>query len=165
MGGLKISPAAEVQKQDGSVIPGLFAAGEVTGGVHGNNRLGGSSLQDCVVYGRVAGASAARYLLRTNLEEIAAGGGATGRRHYPQCSLFTDMTASFQAALLASLASCRPTSSSPATAASPLRSSSTALARPALPLPPPLLPPLRLPRLRPLRRRPLPPRRRRRLSS
>ncbi len=70
MGGIKITPEAEVAT-DAKVIPGLFAAGEVTGGVHGNNRLGGSSLQDCVVYGRVAGASAARYLTAHALKAIA----------------------------------------------------------------------------------------------
>ncbi|MBQ5406274.1 MAG: FAD-binding protein, partial [Oscillospiraceae bacterium] len=45
----------------GSVIPGLFAAGEVTGGVHGNNRLGGNAVADFVIFGRIAGASAAAY--------------------------------------------------------------------------------------------------------
>lgn len=44
-------------------IPGLFACGEMAGGVHGANRLGGSSLLGCVVYGRVAGATAASYIL------------------------------------------------------------------------------------------------------
>lgn len=62
MGGLRISPDAEVMTESG-VIPGLYATGEVCGGVHGQNRLGGSSLLDCVVLGRVAGASVARYLL------------------------------------------------------------------------------------------------------
>lgn len=41
--------------KDGNVIEGLFAAGEVTGGVHGNNRLAGNSLLECVVFGRIAG--------------------------------------------------------------------------------------------------------------
>ena len=52
MGGLEITPSAEVVGPRG-VIKGLYAAGEVMGGVHGNNRLGGNSLLDCVVYGRV----------------------------------------------------------------------------------------------------------------
>ena len=43
------------------MIPGLFAAGEVTGGVHGQNRLGGTAVADFVVYGRIAGQSAADY--------------------------------------------------------------------------------------------------------
>ena len=62
MGGLEISPSSEVIGS-GKAIPGLFAAGEVCGGIHGENRLGGSSLLDCVVFGRVAGASASKYLL------------------------------------------------------------------------------------------------------
>jgi len=68
MGGLRISPAGEVLNKAGAPIPGLFAAGEVTGGVHGNNRLGGSSLIDCVVYGRVSGDSSAKYLLTKTLK-------------------------------------------------------------------------------------------------
>ena len=47
-GGLKINTNTEVLKADGSVIPGLFAAGEVTGGVHGANRLGGNAVADFV---------------------------------------------------------------------------------------------------------------------
>ncbi|MBQ7594980.1 MAG: FAD-binding protein, partial [Synergistaceae bacterium] len=43
----------------GSVIPGLYAAGEVTGGIHGTNRVGGNALTDCVVFGRIAGRNAA----------------------------------------------------------------------------------------------------------
>ena len=61
MGGLKINPNTEVLKADGSVIPGLFAAGEVTGGVHGANCLGGTAVADFVVFGRIAGESAANY--------------------------------------------------------------------------------------------------------
>jgi predicted heme/steroid binding protein len=83
MGGLQITPEAEVQKASGgAAIPGLFAAGEVTGGVHGNNRLGGSSLLDCVVYGRVSGSSAARYLFQQSLRAVTSGGATStaGRR-------------------------------------------------------------------------------------
>ncbi len=61
MGGVVINPSTEVLKEDGSVIPGLFAAGEVTGGVHGANRLGGTAVADFVVFGRIAGASAAAF--------------------------------------------------------------------------------------------------------
>ncbi|KAG8757115.1 hypothetical protein FRC14_002377 [Serendipita sp. 396] len=64
MGGLEIDPEAKVIDTKGTPIPGLFAAGEVGGGVHGANRLGGSSLLGCVVFGRVAGDSAAAYLLQ-----------------------------------------------------------------------------------------------------
>ncbi len=62
MGGLKIDTAAEVLTQHDEVIPGLFAAGEVTGGVHGANRLGGNAVADFVVFGRIAGNSAVEYV-------------------------------------------------------------------------------------------------------
>ncbi len=61
MGGVTINSATEVLKEDGTVIPGLFAAGEVTGGVHGANRLGGTAVADFVVFGRIAGESASNY--------------------------------------------------------------------------------------------------------
>ncbi len=61
MGGLAINPAAQVLNEAGEAIPGLFAAGEITGGVHGGNRLGGNAVADFVVFGRIAGASAAEY--------------------------------------------------------------------------------------------------------
>merc|ERR1711957_842110 len=54
MGGLEIDCDSAVLNAKGQAIPGLYAAGEVAGGVHGNNRLGGNSLLDCVVFGRVA---------------------------------------------------------------------------------------------------------------
>ncbi len=62
MGGVKINVGAEVLKEDGTPIPGLFAAGEVTGGVHGANRLGGNAVTDIVVFGRIAGSSAEDYV-------------------------------------------------------------------------------------------------------
>ena len=61
MGGLKINPNTEVLNENGEVIPGLFAAGEVTGGVHGANRLGGNAVADFTVFGRIAGAAASNY--------------------------------------------------------------------------------------------------------
>jgi succinate dehydrogenase/fumarate reductase flavoprotein subunit len=61
MGGLEVTADAEVVSARG-VIPGLYAAGEIAGGVHGNNRLGGNSLLDCVVFGRVAGKAACKYI-------------------------------------------------------------------------------------------------------
>ena len=54
MGGLKIDTEARVIDTDGNPIPGLFAAGEVTGGIHGTNRLGGNAITDIVVFGRIA---------------------------------------------------------------------------------------------------------------
>ncbi len=59
MGGIKINTKAEVINTEGQPIPGLFAAGEVTGGVHGGNRLGGNAVADFVVFGRIAGQEAA----------------------------------------------------------------------------------------------------------
>ena len=71
MGGLKINPAAEVLTEDGSAIAGLFAAGEVTGGVHGANRLGGNAVADFVVFGRIAAQSAADYVAALNVKSAA----------------------------------------------------------------------------------------------
>ena len=81
MGGLAISPASEVLTTNNKVIPGLYAAGEVAGGIHGRNRLGGNSLLDCVVFGRVAGATAARFLFQDALKRVRAG--APGARIAP----------------------------------------------------------------------------------
>ena len=58
MGGIKINTSAEVIDTDGNVIPGLFAAGETTGGIHGGNRVGGNAVCDFIVFGRIAGQSA-----------------------------------------------------------------------------------------------------------
>merc|ERR1712039_127973 len=79
MGGLEIDVDSAVVAQNGKAIPGLYAAGEVAGGVHGNNRLGGNSLLDCVVFGRVAGRHCAKYMLGadmkdTSLKELSGGG-------------------------------------------------------------------------------------------
>lgn len=60
MGGVKINTNTEVVNIDGNVISGLFAAGEVTGGIHGSNRLGGNALADITVFGRIAGENAAK---------------------------------------------------------------------------------------------------------
>jgi len=75
MGGIKVDTDAACLKEDDTLIPGVFGAGEVNGGIHGLNRLGGSSLLDCVVFGRVAGASAAKYLLQENLKTQVQSGG------------------------------------------------------------------------------------------
>ena len=61
MGGLRINGVTEVLDKAGNAIPGLFAAGEVTGGVHGANRLGGNAVADFSVFGKIAGESAAKY--------------------------------------------------------------------------------------------------------
>ena len=62
MGGVKIDTSAEVISTEGTAIPGLFAAGEVTGGVHGGNRLGGNAVADIVIFGRIAAQSAIDYI-------------------------------------------------------------------------------------------------------
>merc|ERR1712124_221386 len=83
MGGLEITEDSEVVGAKG-VIPGLYAAGEIAGGVHGGNRLGGNSLLDCVVFGRVAGQTATKDLLAFALETLEKGGslqGATAQSH------------------------------------------------------------------------------------
>ena len=61
MGGLKINTNTEVLNEKGEVIPGLFAAGEVTGGIHGANRLGGTAVTDIIVFGQIAGENAANF--------------------------------------------------------------------------------------------------------
>ncbi|ORX38823.1 FAD binding domain-domain-containing protein [Kockovaella imperatae] len=72
MGGLEIGTDSAVHDSGNKPIPGLFACGELAGGVHGANRLGGSSLLGCVVFGRVAGDSAASYTLAQLSNERAA---------------------------------------------------------------------------------------------
>ena len=59
MGGVRIDTLARVYNESGEIIENLYAAGEVTGGIHGTNRLGGNALTDTVVFGRIAGESAA----------------------------------------------------------------------------------------------------------
>ena len=59
MGGIQIDTDAHVLDADGSVIPGLYAAGEVASGIHGNNRLGGNAYPDIITFGRIAGQNAA----------------------------------------------------------------------------------------------------------
>jgi fumarate reductase flavoprotein subunit len=61
MGGVLINERAQAISKNGKPIPGLYAAGEVTGGVHGANRLGGNSTVETVVFGRIAGREAAQY--------------------------------------------------------------------------------------------------------
>ncbi|MNJ37253.1 Urocanate reductase precursor [compost metagenome] len=62
MGGVQINEHAQAISTSGDIIPGLFAAGEVTGGIHGSNRLGGNALTDTIVFGRIAGTSASNFV-------------------------------------------------------------------------------------------------------
>lgn len=62
MGGIKINEKAEVLDANDNAIPGLYAAGEVTGGIHGGNRLGGNAVADICVYGKIAAESALKYI-------------------------------------------------------------------------------------------------------
>ncbi|MFW8054258.1 flavocytochrome c [Vagococcus fluvialis] len=62
MGGVKINAKTEVLDKDGKAIPGLFAAGEVTGGLHGENRIGGNSVGDIIVFGRESGKQSAAFV-------------------------------------------------------------------------------------------------------
>merc|ERR1712139_509283 len=82
MGGLEIDVDSQCLDTKGKKIPGLYAAGEVAGGVHGNNRLGGNSLLDCVVFGRVSGKACAKYMLGDDVKAVdlkdISGGGLSG---------------------------------------------------------------------------------------
>ena len=60
MGGVKIDTNTHVISTEGNVIDGLYAAGEVTGGLHAGNRLGGNAMTDFLVFGRIAGENAAK---------------------------------------------------------------------------------------------------------
>lgn len=55
-----INKDAQVIDRRGNVVPGLYAVGEVTGGIHGTNRVGGNAMTDIFTYGRIAGVNAAK---------------------------------------------------------------------------------------------------------
>lgn len=59
MGGVRIDPSTHVLTAEGDLIPGLYAAGEVVGDIHGTNRLGSDAIADITVFGRIAGETAA----------------------------------------------------------------------------------------------------------
>ena len=86
MGGIEINDKAEVMNSENKPFEGLFVCGELAGGVHGANRLGGSSLLGCVVYGRVAGESASKYLF----QKVLSGGASTASQRLGQISLHID---------------------------------------------------------------------------
>lgn len=60
MGGLNTNVKAQLLDWTGAVIPRIYAAGEITGGIHGTNRVGGNAILDCFVFGQIAGENAAQ---------------------------------------------------------------------------------------------------------
>jgi len=86
MGGMEIDDKAQVLNSEKKPFEALYACGELAGGVHGANRLGGSSLLGCVVYGRVAGHSASQYLF----QKVLSGGVSTATSRLGQISLHID---------------------------------------------------------------------------
>lgn len=86
MGGIEINDKASVLNSEKKPFDGLYACGELAGGVHGANRLGGSSLLGCVVYGRVAGDSASEYLFKN----LVSGGATSASQRLGQISLHID---------------------------------------------------------------------------
>lgn len=90
MGGIEIDDKARVLNKEGKPFEGLFACGEVAGGVHGANRLGGSSLLGCVVYGRVAGDTASQFLFQSVL---SGAGASSAAQRLNQISLHIDPNA------------------------------------------------------------------------
>ncbi|BCS21230.1 putative fumarate reductase Osm1 [Aspergillus puulaauensis] len=86
MGGIEINERAEVLNSEQKPFDGLYACGELAGGVHGANRLGGSSLLGCVVYGRVAGDSASQHLFK----KLITGGASSAQQRLGQISLHID---------------------------------------------------------------------------
>jgi flavocytochrome c len=86
MGGIEINDKAEILNSEGKPFEGLYACGELAGGVHGANRLGGSSLLGCVVYGRVAGDTASNYMFQKALQ----GGVSGAAQRLGQISLHID---------------------------------------------------------------------------
>ncbi|OQE36821.1 hypothetical protein PENCOP_c011G02164 [Penicillium coprophilum] len=87
MGGIEINEHAEVLNGEQKPFDGLYACGELAGGVHGANRLGGSSLLGCVVYGRVAGDSASQHLFQ---KLITTGSSTAASQRLGQISLHID---------------------------------------------------------------------------
>ncbi|CAL5867269.1 uncharacterized protein PFLUO_LOCUS1484 [Penicillium psychrofluorescens] len=86
MGGIEINEHAQVLNSEQKPFEGLYACGELAGGVHGANRLGGSSLLGCVVYGRVAGDSASEHLF----QKLINGGSSSAQQRLGQVSLHID---------------------------------------------------------------------------
>lgn len=110
MGGVEIDDKARVlNSETGKPFDGLYACGEVAGGVHGANRLGGSSLLGCVVYGRVAGDSASQYLF----QQVLSSAGSSAAERLGQISLHLDPTNSQVTLNWGSASASRATSPAP----------------------------------------------------
>lgn len=92
MGGVEITTDATVLNADDLPVKGLWAAGEVAGGVHGNNRLGGNALLECVVFGRVAGKACSQYMCASgaHLERRSLADSACISTHKKQEALSTE---------------------------------------------------------------------------
>jgi len=116
MGGIEINDRAQVLNSEGKPFDGLFVCGELAGGVHGANRLGGSSLLGCVVYGRVAGDSAAQYLFQKVLKSGGGRGGASSAAaRLGQISLHLDPNHPNRVAIEWGTGASGPSASSPPT--------------------------------------------------
>ena len=90
MGGVRVDNLGRVVREggDGSVIPGLYAAGELIGGVHGRNRLGGNALTECAVFGRIVGGD----VPVASPSSVDAGGGAAPTAAAPARTARRDVT-------------------------------------------------------------------------
>ncbi|KAI1000410.1 Fumarate reductase [Podosphaera aphanis] len=124
MGGIEINDQAQILNSEGKPFEGLYACGELAGGVHGANRLGGSSLLGCVVYGRVAGDSASSYLFQQALQ-----GNTVAASRLDQISLHIDpnqpgkLTVEWSSGSSAALGTSSNTSQQPNISEIPLASS------------------------------------------
>ncbi|PHH68894.1 hypothetical protein CDD80_7164 [Ophiocordyceps camponoti-rufipedis] len=123
MGGIEINDKAQVLNGEKKPFDGLFACGELAGGVHGANRLGGSSLLGCVVYGRVAGDTASNYLF----QQALSGSGGSAAQRLGQISLHLDPSAPGRLTVEWSNSSACPSSA----AQLPVASSSSTVGAPA----------------------------------
>ncbi|RFU24909.1 hypothetical protein B7463_g11426, partial [Scytalidium lignicola] len=124
MGGVEINDKAQILNSEHKPFDGLYACGELAGGVHGANRLGGSSLLACVVYGRVAGDSASNFLFQKALK----GSGATSR--LGQISLHIDPSQPGKVSVEWGTQASSSSSQSIASSTAPSSSSSAAPAQP-----------------------------------
>ena len=70
MGGIEINTKAQVLDINGNIIPGLYAAGEVTGGIHGSNRIGSNAVPDTVVFGKLQGKVLQKLNEKINIKDI-----------------------------------------------------------------------------------------------